>query len=468
MSALAKSASESRRLTDLKTMNVSVSPLAIRRRVPFPLTLASHRGLAVVFAVVACGFGTFPAVLDAREPEEAPPLKPPRGRTIAVGTVGQLYRAVYGATSGTTIVVKPGTYRLDRPLHFGVQGPRRNLTLRGATRRPEDVMLRGPGMDKGGVPHGVYATNVDGLLIAYVSIGHVRNHAIQIGATTDRLAVYRCRLVDTGEQFIKCSAPPQGVGSSDNGSVKYNIIEYTKEGPANGYTNGVDVHRGRNWHIAHNVFRNIRTPKGARYKAVPSVLMWNDTRDTICEGNTFINCDLGIAFGLAAKAKNGQPDHQGGVIRNNFIVRMAGEVVHADTGIFVASPRTKVLHNTVLLRQTFANAIEVRWPETNEVLVANNLSDGAIRPRDNAQLTAKGNRTDAKPAWFVGATDGDLHLAPTLDTTLNRLPAEEDCTDDWDGERRDGSHESGETVLPGADMPSKNKKGKKSGGTQKK
>lgn len=180
--------------------------------------------------------------------------------------------------------------------------------------------------------------------------------------------------------------------------------------------------------MRHNLFRNIRTPHGAQYKAVPAVLMWNGAKDTICEANTFVNCDRAIAFGLVER--DGFLDHEGGVIRNNFIYAEHEQVRHLDTGILVASPGCKVLHNTILLGGGYPNAIEVRWPTTTRVEVHNNLTDAAIVARDGAHMTLAGNSTEATPRMFQSPRTGDLHLSPGVSVPRIELHAE--CPTDWD------------------------------------
>jgi hypothetical protein len=73
------------------------------------------------------------------------------------------------------------------------------------------------------------------------------------------------------------------------------------------------------WIIRHNLFRRIRAPEGQL--AGPAVLMWNRSRGTVVEGNTFIDCHRDISLGLVPAAPH---DHEGGVLRNNVIVRTPG------------------------------------------------------------------------------------------------------------------------------------------------
>jgi hypothetical protein len=212
------------------------------------------------------------------------------------------------------------------------------------------------------------------------------------------------------------------------------VIEYTTVGPADGYTNGVDIHDGANWIIRYNLFRNIRVPASAPQSLGPALLMWSGSSNTICDSNTFIECERAIAFGLGPQAGFAH-SHEGGIIRNNFIYR-AGSL-HADAGISVwDSPNTEVLHNTVIQNGTFPNAIEYRFAGSSGLTIANNLTDGSIAARDGASATLSGNLTTASPSYFVSAPDGDLHLAASAAAAIDQGADVADCPLDWDGQLR--------------------------------
>lgn len=394
------------------------------------------RVIILITASFVCAAFTY-----ARSPDDAAALPKAKGNVVTVSDVEALYRAVASLESNTTIVLRKGTYQLHRPIHLS-KPDLRNIAIRGETGSFDDVIIRGAGMNNKDVYHGVLAEGVERLLIADLTIGWVGYHPIALHASCRGVRVYHCRLVDAGEQFIKASSDRKG-GGADDGVVEYCVLEYTKNGPPNGYTNGVDVHGGKNWIIRHNLFRNIRTPTGAQYKHVPAVLMWNGAKNTICEANTFVNCDRAIAFGLVRRAAF--LDHEGGIIRNNFIYVSEGEVPHVDTGIFVASPRTKVLHNTILLNGGYANAIETRWASTTGVQVLNNLTDARILARNGAQMSPRGNVVDADPKAFKRASIGDLHIESGIAATTQALS---DCPLDWDGQERNSTQ-----TTVGADEP---------------
>ena len=389
---------------------------------------AALSGLALLLALA-------PAPTQAGPPV-APGLPQARGRTISVSSEPALRRAVRDLSSDTTILIRPGTYRLTDTL--GVVGPLRNVSIRGATGNRNEVVLIGPGMTAGGgpAPSGIWSGGgVDGLTIADLTLREFPQHAIILNAGTRAARLYNLRLSDTGQQIVK-SNPDAGGRGVDDGVVEYSIVEYTTTSPRS-YTNGVDVLSGRRWTIRHNLFRNIRAPRGEL--AGPALLMWRGAADTIVEGNTFANCQRAIAFGLEPTTPY---DHSGGVIRNNVIYRLPGET--GDVGIIVsASPGTLVAHNSVLLSGTYHAAIEYRFAPTAAARIVNNLTDGPIVRRDGADATLAGNVTTATPDFFTDLIRSDMRLRRSAGAAIDRGVALPDVIDDWSGRPRDARPDAG-------------------------
>ena len=369
-------------------------------------------------------------------PPTAPPLPAPSGTVVNVATVAQLQSAVASLTSGSTVVIQPGVYRLTSELR--IRNDVTNVALRGATANRNDVVILGSGMGTPGINIGLSVENAQDVLIANLSIGETYYHPIQLHGETgaERIHVYNVRLFDAGQQFLKSSVNPQNPDGVDNVRVEYSLIEYTSVGTSHGYTEGIDVHHGANWVIRYNLFRNIHVPATARDKYRPAILMWSGSRDTLVFRNTFINCERAIIFGLGPQ--NGYAhSHSGGAIINNFIYRT--EPINADAGISVwDSPNTRVFNNTVLLNGTYPNAIEYRFPGTTGVEIANNLTDAAIVQRDGAQAAVFTNYTAATPALFNDPSRFDLHLRPTALVAIDKGTTLTDVTVDWDGDPRPG------------------------------
>jgi len=365
-----------------------------------------------------------------------------------VNTVSQLQNAVASLQSNRTIVVQPGNYQLTAPLVVANGTQVSNVLIRGATDNFDDVVIRGAGMDNTQVQFGFTIYNAQDLTVANLSIGAVYYHAIDLqgGQGADRIHLYHCRIFDAGEQLIKSN--PAAVGGADDCTVEYCLIEYTNgpstvdHGPGVGYTNGISAHRVSGWGIRHNLFRNFHTPDGSPYPWNPVVLMWNFSQNTVVESNTFVDSDRAIALGLIDQT--GGFDHQGGVIRNNFVYQKPGlfsssRRAGSDGQIIVYdSPNTKVYHNTILTNGNSVFSIEVRWANTG-VEFSNNLADAPLHSRDGGTYTGVGNFLSASPSMFLDPMNVNLHLINNLSTqtsVLDKASSLPAVVDDFDRSAR--------------------------------
>jgi hypothetical protein len=380
-----------------------------------------------------------PLAAPAQIRDRLPPLPPPSGRVVRVSTESALQSAVSNLASGETILLAPGTYKLTKTLYIGGR-PLTNVAIRGDSERRDSVALVGPGMTNGdfaGSPYGIWTGNgVDGIVIANMTIRDFYFHPIIFNAGTRAPHVYNVALLDGGQQLLKSNPDPGGGGVND-GVVEFSLFAYSSTS-RDDYANGIDVHAGANWTIRHNRFLNIRAPLGGL--AGPAILMWRRSVGTIVDGNTFVNCQREISFGL--EPTNGKPqangaywDHYGGVIKNNMIVRDPS--VHGDVAILIgASPNTKVLHNTILMGGAYPNAIEYRFETATNVRIANNLTDREIVARNGAKATVDHNVMYAERRMFADPDRGDLHLVPAARRATSHGEWVKDADVDWDGDRR--------------------------------
>ena len=387
-----------------------------------------------------------------RPPPALPPPDPDRYQIIQVSTAQALADAAWNLQSGQAIVIAPGEYRLaevdfpngvDGRLTVGRFGaaPIRDVQIRGATGRHEDVVLRGAGMLDPSVPYGLQLFTASQVVIADLSVGEVYFHAIGIeGAQgASEVLIHNVRAFDAGQQIIKGS----GAGADDV-EVAYSLVEYTQGAlvhplgsPANScYTNGIDVTGGDRWIIRDTRIRRIRCQNGAL--AGPAILIWQGAADTLIERNLILDSSRGISLGLV-----GSSDHSGGMVRNNLI-RWSPEASYAvDVPIYTTSPGARLLHNTALTRGRYPNAIEVRFAGAVGVEVAGNLLDAAIQPRNGATPALSDNRSDAQPDWFISESTGDLRLSAQGLLQVPRVPRRPDAFDDCLAEARPTNTETG-------------------------
>jgi hypothetical protein len=367
-------------------------------------------------------------------------------RIINVSTETQLQSAMSSLQSGDTVLIANGTYNLTRTLY--VNG-KNNVTIRG-TSGCDGVVLAGRGMDNasyGNVEFGIWS-NAANTTIAHLTLKGYYDNEIILNPPASAPHIYSVKLIDSGSQFIKVNPLNPGPGTSgiDNGVMEYCWLEYlngppsTDHGAGTGYFNGISAHNVHNWIIRGNVFKNMHNPDSASYHWNPAVLLWNYSANTVTERNVFINVDRAIAYGLTQRATGF--DHQGGIIRNNFVYAQPGlfsaSRKYESDGAIIAwdSPSTRIFNNTLLTGGNFNYAIEFRFAQTTQAEARNNLADAGIHLRDGATVVQGGNMLAAAPNMFVDPANADLHLRSTAGSAIGQGLTLPDVPDDIDGEPR--------------------------------
>lgn len=266
------------------------------------------------------------------------------------------------------------------------------------------------------------------------------------GSTGARdVRLYNIRAFDIGQQIIKGS----GAGADDV-VIEYSELFYTNgavehpEGspPGSCYTNAIDATGGDNWVIRDNLIRGINCRNNAL--AGPSILLWQGSAGSVVERNTIIDSSRGVSLGL------GGNDHAGGTVRNNFIRWNPAASYVVDVGIYTVSPNSNILHNTVLTRGRYPNAIEIRFSGATNVAVGNNLLDAAVTARNGASPIQSNNLETAGPTWFVDEANGDLHLTMDAVGALDQVDRLPEAPTDFDGVLRPS--EAGRVDLGAAEF----------------
>jgi hypothetical protein len=373
---------------------------------------------------------------------KAPVLdQPSASKVIRVSSEPELQRAVRLAIGGSVILIAPGEYKLTRTIWISTD----NVTIRGDSNRCNDIVLKGFGMENieglNNLPHGI-ATNALNTRVQNLTIKEVYYHAISIDGAAEAPEIYNVRMVDIGQKFFKSNPLSYGVGP-DNGSVQYSVMLYTNNpsntdsGGGTGYSNGVDVHAGKNWLISNNRFENFHTPDTADNLWNPAVLMRNGAENSIVENNQFVDVDRAIAFGLVDMPA----DHIGGIIRNNMIVMRPyllskSRKFDSDGSIVVwSSPNTQVLHNTIITHGNFNKSIELRFNSSGSV-VKNNLVDAPISHRTDKTFKHVGNVEYNGPDIFRDLSNADLHLIDITAGITGVAPLLPNVAKDVDGDTR--------------------------------
>lgn len=343
-----------------------------------------------------------------------------------VVTVSSVEQLLFHANRGNvTILLEDGTYNLNSLLLI----KRDNVTIRSKSGNRDSVVLKGKGMT-GAVQH-VFLVRADYFSLKDVTISDVYYHGIQVQGEQDADHIYLKNVVfrDIRQQMLKVSYDKSRPEiNSDFGIVEDCLFEYTAGKGYYWYCGGIDVHKGNNWVIRGNTFRNIISPE-ARL-AEGAIHFWSNSRNTKIENNRIINCGRGIMLGLDSSAQFG------GIVRNNFI-----HVVR-DTGIYLCNTRDVAVYNNTVYNHnswngsTYANSIEYRFAATSALTIRNNLTNRAIRARNGATALLSANRTDAAASWFVNAPAGDLHLASYIGGVVGKGVTIPELKLDIDGEQR--------------------------------
>jgi hypothetical protein len=363
-------------------------------------------------------------------PRECGPLGAPSGPTIRVrpAQAGNLPAIVAGAPTGATILLADGTYRLGSTLVVSKTG----LTIRSLSGRPGAVVL--DGSYRTGDLVAVAASDVT---IAELTLTRASYHLVHVvppdgGPTIRRVRLYRLRLVDGAQQFVKVNPNAARSAFADAGRVECSSFRLTDRGRPHVstvlpcYTGGIDAHGARGWVVRLNRFRDIRCDEGLAEHAVH---FWTGSRDTVVERNTIVDCARGIGFGLGERtdwarrygdtAAAGYVGHYGGIIRNNVVVaRRPG----TDTGIGLEQARgARVYHNTVYAgpRATgHFSSLDYRFPNTSAD-VRNNLVT-RITARDGATARLAHNVESVPASWFRDPERLDFHLSRTAAGAIDR------------------------------------------------
>lgn len=343
------------------------------------------------------------------------------GEEVIVTTTQELKNAIIQANNSggnMTVLIADGTYQIASPSWYPYITAS-NVVFRSQSGNRDDVILTGTGMMSvaPGVENCLYAIG-DNITIADLTIREVGNHGIAVQG--DNLFVHNVKIQNTFEQMLKGTGGGDG---ADDALVQCSLFEYPAGIGPQFYIGGLDIHKGDNWLVRDNIFKNIQSPSGSL--AEHAIHFWNNGSNNTIERNWIINCDRGIGFGL------GSSPNEGGEIRNNMIYN-DGTGIFNDVGIGLeTSPNTKVYNNTIFL-ESYPNAIEYRFEATNNVLITNNLTNKLIKSRNGGQATLTTNITEAQSDWFVNVSEGDLHLLTMVPEVVDQGTELESVTDDLD------------------------------------
>jgi hypothetical protein len=396
------------------------------------------------------GSSRSPQISSAR----CPPLPSPSDTIVQVSTVSELVDAVNNASSGTTILVSPGTYHLDGAyLRFDTPG----VTLRSASGYREAVVLDGNYITAEIIQ--IAASNVT---IADLTLREAYYHPIHVmssdAADTLDTRIYNVHIIDPGQQAIKINPHAAQVHYPDYGEIACSHIELTDAGRPwvwaineRCYTGGVDAHQARGWIIRDNLIEGFWCDSDLSEHGIH---MWRGCRDTLVERNILRDNARGIGFGLVTSgdgrtypddacpgANGGYVDHYGGLVRNNFVSADRSALFASEYGFDCGiclwqACGAQVVHNTVASTQPPFSSIEWRFDLT-DVDITNNLLTHNLLDRGGTARLA-GNLVYQPMSLFVNVPGGDLHLVSGASAAIDQGVSISDglCDYDIDGDSR--------------------------------
>jgi hypothetical protein len=369
----------------------------------------------------------------AASPSDCRRLAAPSGPTIRVGPgeADRLPAIVARAPARSTVLLANGIYRVPSTLNVSKAG----VTIRSRSGRPGAVVIDGR-----------YATGdlvavaASDVRIAEVTLTRASYHLVHIvpptgGPTIRRVRLYRLRLIDGAEQFVKINPNAARTAFVDTGRVECSSFRLTDQGrrhvPSHFlpcYTGGIDAHGARGWTVRLNRFEQIRCDPG-KGLAEHAVHFWTGSRGTLVERNTIVDCARGIGFGLgdrtdwarryADSGGAGYVGHYGGIIRNNVVVATRPGM---DTGIGLEQARgAGVYHNTVYAgpRATgYFSSLDYRFPNTTAD-IRNNLVT-RITARDGGTAQLHRNIQSVPVRWFRNPARLDFHLSRAAVGAIDR------------------------------------------------
>jgi len=368
--------------------------------------------------------------------------------TINVSNASALASAVNtvnGSGGNSTIVLADGTYTLSDTLTIKVP----NVTMTSQSGNRAAVIIQGDAMSESATVKNVIKVSASNFSISNLTLQKSGWHLIQIGgeSNADGAVIRNVVFRDAWEQMLKVSIDQSNYSvTGDNGIIENSVFEYTAGIGPQYYIGGIDVHGGKNWVVRGNTFRSIISP--SQTVAEFAIHFWNQSADALVEKNIIINCDRGVGFGLDGRGNSR------GIIRNNMIYHSAGNGSFADTSIYLdQSPGTQIYNNTIYMENSYPRSIEYRFAESSGVLVVNNLSNRPAGARDGATGTEGNNVFNAAASWFVNPAQGNLRLAASNASVIDKGRAVSGLTDDVDGQARSGApdvgaDEWGATVRP--------------------
>ncbi len=362
------------------------------------------------------------------------------GKTWRVSSFEPLYAAVEGCAPGDSIVMAPGEYHVTKRLYL----TKADVTVRGRTGKPEQVVLHGNGMNDPSGMQTCFWTAADGIVLRDFTIRDFWQYGVVLSGREparvlpDRLVLSNLHIQDCGTRHIK------GVYSQDfSEGVRIEKVRCTQTqkrqrrpghpvDPDN-YIGGIDCMKAKDWIIRDCRFEGIRGATGGGRGAI---FMWIGSVNPLIERNIIVDCGAAICLGNGHNP-DGVYHVSGGIVRNNFVYH-AGRWRAVELGF---TRDVKFVHNTVYAESAQSRTIDIYdRPDvlTEGLELRNNLVRGQIYNRARGQVVIADNLCgeEVRPEWFQDAPSGKLLLTKAGGAAVDRVAALPEAPRDILGRRR--------------------------------
>ena len=305
--------------------------------------------------------------------------------------VQELNEALVDANkSGNTVIyLVDGVYNIGRTLNINGE----NITMMSASGNPYETVIKGGGYDSG--IGNLIRVNRSGFRMDGITLTDASYHTVQVAGEMDVDNVHFNRMIfqDAYQQLFKVSfGGNKNNASGDNGIIENSIFQYTRGIAPNWYTGGIDAIGSKNWIIRNNVFRDIASP--SKRISQFAIHFWKNSKGNQILGNILINNDRGIGFGLGKMVFNESIhfNNHYGLIKDNIIFHSDDTDPFADAGIVLEqSTGTEVTGNYIFMEHDYPNAIEYRFPETQDVKITRNGVNRVIKKRNGGSANTSNN-----------------------------------------------------------------------------
>jgi hypothetical protein len=369
---------------------------------------------------------------------KAPPLAKPAGKALRAASVAELFQAAKEVRPGGTILLADGHYSLPRTLDLHTD----NITLRGESGRPEQVVIDGARPGGPALGELVAISRASGVTIADLTIQNVKWNGFKLNSDkgVTKVTIHNCVIHNVWQRGIKgVMVPKENREKMRPADCRVQYCLFYNDRPkqfsddeadqANGfggnYVGGMDIMYAKRWTISDNVFVGIH---GRTNEGRGAIFLWVEAEGCVVERNIIIDCDCGICLGNSHRGEGTTTHCSGCTVRNNFITRCPENDILADY-----TRDCKILHNTVHDPRSRMQRL-VRLVHDNDGLVlANNLLSGrAMQIETKSSLRNEGNLIKDMTPWLVDPAGGNLHLRPGAAQAPGTVPRLADVPEDID------------------------------------